>query len=332
MTITHPYLCHPRTGAPLVAVGTTRSGRVIWPVLGGSQPQGEPQGGQPPAAPPAQPAPVPPAPGQPPAVWNIYTGANPTPAPPAQQPTSQATPQSGSGQGQQGDGGRGSDDGTQRSGPGMPWRELPLEDQVDYWRTQARRHEGRQLDALGLKPGELEQLRAAAAERDRLAQVAQQAGEAEQRGRAAAMAEVGGKLVDAHLRVAIGQRMTSEQVTGLLSNLDLRRFQTESGDVDAAKVSEFVATFLPASAPAAGGAPAPHDPGGTAPAGTAAAGLPATGATPALGAPGMGAPARQVPDMGQGDRQIARPSGLAAGREIAAQRFGNRARSAGQQQ
>ena len=269
--LVHPHLTHPRTGAPITALGFTRHGRPIWPALGASGEAGA--AGQPPA-PAAAPAPPAPAPAP--------------PAPPAK---------------------------------GVPWRELPLEDQVDYWMRQSRRHESRQLEALGLAPGELDALRAAAAERDRLAESgrteAQQAvAEAEARGRQAALAEVGGKLVDAHFRVAIGSRMTGEQVTTLLSSLDMGRFQTDGGDVDADAVARFVSTLLPAAAaPAPPAEAAPQSPAATA------------GTT---GAPVTGTSAR--PDLGQGERQIARPSGLAAGREIAAARYGAKARSAPNQQ
>lgn len=37
---THPTLTHPLTGQPLQALGVTRSGRIIWPVLGGSEDAG----------------------------------------------------------------------------------------------------------------------------------------------------------------------------------------------------------------------------------------------------------------------------------------------------
>ncbi|WP_431881830.1 hypothetical protein [Micromonospora chalcea] len=305
----HPHLRHPLTGAPLRALGVTRSGRLIWPVLGGSQPAGEPA----------------------PAGSPVDSGAttSTTPGAPAAEPmfspaqmaqlraqfTNQPAPATPPAGGQQQD-----VPADKPFNPGVPWRELPVEDQVTYWQSQAKKHEGRQLAALGLKPGELEELRAAAAERDRLAEAgrteAERAvSEAEQRGYAKALGEVGGKLVAAHMRAEIGTRMTREQVTGLLENLDLSRFQGENGDVDAARVESFVSALLPAAAPA--------DTSSTsAPAATAGA----------AGQPGTGAPTRQVPDMGQGDRQIARPSGLAAGREIAAQRFGAQARSAARQQ
>lgn len=308
--LTHPHLRHPLTGAPIVPLGTTRSGRLIWPVLGGSQPTGEPA----PASAGATPTPAAGASLNSISIPATNTSAGATvPAAPATATNATGTPEPAAQPGQQ------------PLNPGVPWRELPLEDQVAYWQSQSKKHEGRQLQALGLKPGELEQLRAAATERDRLAQAGQTdaeraVAEAKQLGRQEALTEVGGKLVDAHMRVAIGARMTPEQVSGLLGNLDLRRFQTDTGDVDATKVTDFVATILPAAAPAT----AVPD------AGTAASTAATAGTT--TGQPGTGAPQRQIPDMGQGDRQGARPSGLAAGREIAAQRFGASARSAATQQ
>lgn len=315
---THPLLRHPRTGEPLRALGVTRSGRVIWPVLGGSQPTGEPaptgDGGQ-----------------GAPAGAAHSTATNPsTPSEPMFSPAQMAQlrqqftnqPAPAPQQGQQGE-----QQPDKPFNPGVPWRELPVEDQVLYWQSQAKKHEGRQLAALGLKPGELEELRAAAAERDKLVEVgrtdAERAmSEAEQRGYTKALGEVGGKLVAAHMRAEIGTRMTKEQIAGLLENLDLSRFQAANGDVDSARVESFVSALLPATAPAANAAGTPADTSTSAPAATAGA----------AGQPGTGAPTRQIPDMGQGDRQIARPSGLAAGREIAAQRFGDRARSAAPRQ
>ncbi|MBF9135317.1 hypothetical protein I0C86_41440 [Plantactinospora sp. S1510] len=205
--------------------------------------------------------------------------------------------------------------------PGAPWRELPVEDQVEYWRAQSRRHESRHLGALGLQPGELDQLRATAAEHQRQVEANQTEHEravaaAEARGRTAALAEVGGQLVDAQMRVSIGDRMTDDQVTELLQNLDLRRFQTAAGGVDRDRVAAFVGTLLPqAAAPVTPAVPA-------SPAGQPQ--VPATGAAPQAPAAVTGAPLRPAPDMGQGTHAATRPSGLAAGAEIARQRFGDR--------
>lgn len=40
----HPYLTHPFTGRPLQAVGVV-AGRYVWPILGGSEPAGDPGAG-----------------------------------------------------------------------------------------------------------------------------------------------------------------------------------------------------------------------------------------------------------------------------------------------
>lgn len=57
---THPSLLHPRTGARLQAVGVV-NGKTVWPILGGSQPEGEPTPPAPQPAPPPPPDVTPPA-------------------------------------------------------------------------------------------------------------------------------------------------------------------------------------------------------------------------------------------------------------------------------
>lgn len=54
---------HPLTGAPIVPLGYRKDGRAIWPIMGGSEPAGEPA----PAGDPAPPAPAGDPSGQPPA-------------------------------------------------------------------------------------------------------------------------------------------------------------------------------------------------------------------------------------------------------------------------
>jgi hypothetical protein len=48
----HPYLIHPRTGEPLRAIYRTKSGRLVWPQLGGDGTD-DPPADNPPADPPA---------------------------------------------------------------------------------------------------------------------------------------------------------------------------------------------------------------------------------------------------------------------------------------
>lgn len=282
----HPFLRHPRTLERVRALGFTKTGKVIWPVMGAS-----PDDPSNPPAPTATAPTVPPAPQ--PAVLPAVLPAAPAPVPtPAQvfPPPSAPAP---------------AHTGDTQQGPGTPWRELPLEDQVAYWQAQSRKHEGRQLSALGLKPGELDQLRARAAQSEQHIQTALT--EAEQRGRTAAQAEFGLRLADAHIRMSIGERMATEQVDELIADLNLSRFVTAEHTVDAAKVSTFVSTILPAPA-----APPTTTPPATPPAPT----TPPPAVPPATGAQ------RQVPDMGQGTPTIAKPSGLEAGRLAAQARFG----------
>ena len=71
----HPWLTHPRTGLPLVADYVTRRGKVIWPVIGGSGPLGEPPPGDGDGGTGGPPQP-PPGPGNPPAPTGTLSQAD----------------------------------------------------------------------------------------------------------------------------------------------------------------------------------------------------------------------------------------------------------------
>lgn len=121
---------HPYTG--LQAIAVLPSGRIVWPVMGGSEDGGQPQGTQEPAT--GQPAPTTPTPAQP---------------VPSQQPVQAAT------------GERGYPENT-------PVAEMTVEQQAAYWRHHARKHEDR-LKAIDVTPEELTRLRESDAEMQRLA-------------------------------------------------------------------------------------------------------------------------------------------------------------------
>jgi hypothetical protein len=211
-------------------------------------------------------------------------------APPPQPPP--ATPAADAGQGDTGDG-----DGFPAN---TPISEMTAKQQVAYWRTQSRRHEDRvkamsDYDKYKDSYDEYQRLLTASQTEQEKA-----VAEAHRQGRATALAEAGGQLVEQWVRAAAAGRLADESVNALLAGLDRTRFLHANGGVDTDKVYQFVGSIAPAPAPPADGASAQPPPPAAAPV-----------VTPARG-----------PDFGQGQPSSARPSGLEAGREIARQRFG----------
>jgi hypothetical protein len=187
--------------------------------------------------------------------------------------------------------------------PNTPWREMEPAQQTAYWQHQARKHEER-VRAMS----DYDQLRQTADEYTRLVEASRTdqeraVAEARRQGRAEALTEAGGRLVEAYVRAAATGRLEDERVTTLLQHLDRNAFVNSSGEVDTGKVYDFVHSIAPP--------PAPQQPDTGAP-GTA---TPPAGATPAV---------RQVPDYGQGRPATAPPTGLEAGRAAARARFGPR--------
>jgi len=135
--------------------------------------------------------------------------------------------------------------------------------------------------------------------------------EARRQGHASALAEAGGQLVEQWLRAAAVGRIPEEGVNALLQGLDRSRFLNPQGGVDTDKVWQFVSSVAPQPAAAATAAAVPPAPGAPA----QPTPVPPSGQVPGFVAPPGG------PDFGQGHPGSAKPSGLAAGREIAKQRF-----------
>lgn len=273
-----------------------------------------------PPAPPTPPAQPPaPAPTQPPTPGQPQPPAPPTnPAPPLSQPQGQpqfvapTPPAQPAGGGQPGAPAEpSSGDAADADGfpANTPIAEMTAKQQASYWRTQARKHEDRvkaQSDYDKYKTAFDEYQRLIAASQTEQEKAV---AEAHRQGRATALAEAGGQLVEQWVRAAAAGRLADESVTALLAGLDRSRFLHENGGVDTDKVYQFVGSIAPAVAPVA--------PDGQ--------GVPVNPAQP----PVTAAPAR-VPDFGQGTPASARPSGLEAGRAIARQRFGSPANSAAQ--
>ncbi len=71
--------------------------------------------------------------------------------------------------------------------------------------------------------------------------------EAESAAYAKARSEFGGKLVQAHLTAAAAGRLPEGAVTALVAGVDTSRFLTDAGDVDTAKVTQFIDGIAPAT-------------------------------------------------------------------------------------
>lgn len=211
-------LTHPRTGFPLRALGFTRSGKPIWPVMGGSEPAGEPtepakgglQGGQ------EQP--------------------KPTPA-----PKKSSEPAKGS---------EGSAEGPNGYPENTPVAEMTDRQAAAYWRHQSRRHEdGRKaaqkaLDDAKPKIDGYDALEAASrSEHERALDEAKKTTaeqvRAEERSKSALA------LVGAEFRAAAAGRLTAEQVAGFLDDLDRSKFLGSDGQPDLERIAARVDLWAP---------------------------------------------------------------------------------------
>lgn len=308
-----------------------------------------------PVAPPApQPAPAPPP----------APAAVPPPAPPVQTPPPAPAPAAPPAPAPQPAAGRQqSDPGTGDDLPyyqeGVPWRNLPPEQQIAYWMHRSRKHEDR-VAAMR----DYDELKAVRAQYDQLVTATQTeheraVAEARRQGESAAMARGNVMLVEAYVRAAASARAVDDDaVADFLETTKLDAFILPTGQVDTAKVYRQVnrmagapaapATGVPA-APAApappaapgqqqqpgtgqpfqqfpgqpttvGGQPQWFTPGGQIPAAPQWAGQQPP--APGQPAPGQVPPAPGAPDFGQGVFQQAPPSGLEAGRAAARARFG----------
>ena len=131
-----------------------------------------------------------------------------------------------------------------------------LQAEIDKWKREARKHEDRwKANQTAVK--ELEQQKLAAMSDAERAVV-----EAKAAGRAEAMTELGGRLVEAEFRAAAAGRIGAKQLETLMAALDPGPFVNDDGTPDQKAIARFVDTFAPAqqqdSSTAAGG-PGPLD-------------------------------------------------------------------------
>ncbi|MEU4640835.1 hypothetical protein [Micromonospora sp. NPDC023814] len=110
--------------------------------------------------------------------------------------------------------------------------------EAEKWKTQSRKQEER-AKANATAAQELKKLQA-----ERMTEAEKVAAEAEQRGRSAAFAEVGQRLVRAEFAARSAGRIGAD----VLDDLNLAKFLTEDGDVDTAALDKAVARLTPAPA------------------------------------------------------------------------------------
>lgn len=129
-----------------------------------------------------------------------------------------------------------------------PVAEMTDKQAAEYWKHQARKHEGRVKSM-----GDYDTLKANSEQYAKLVEASKTEQEkaidsAKAEARTATLREVGSRLVDAQITAVSAGRMSDGMRTALLDGLDRSRFLTADGDVDADKVKAFVDGIAPAGA------------------------------------------------------------------------------------
>ena len=137
---------------------------------------------------------------------------------------------------------------------GTPLAEMTAEQQAAYWKRQSRKHE-QQVKALGITPDQLSALRERASQLDALEAASRTdhenalltaREEADKAARADEQAKILPRLVAAEFRAVAAGRLDSTRIAQVLEPLDMGKFLTDSGEVDAAKVAAYVDGIAPA--------------------------------------------------------------------------------------
>jgi len=104
-----------------------------------------------------------------------------------------------------------------------------LQSELDRWKAAARKHEDRaKANYQAVK--ELEELK-----KSQMSETERAVKEAEERGRTSAVSEFGQKIAAAELKAALAGLVADTQ--GLIEDLNLAKFVTDTGDVDTAAVT-----------------------------------------------------------------------------------------------
>ncbi|MGW8565664.1 hypothetical protein [Isoptericola sp. NPDC055881] len=129
-----------------------------------------------------------------------------------------------------------------------PVKDMTAEQQAEYWRHKARKHEGRagkyaDYDAIKKERDDLKAKTLTAEEKA----IEDAKTEAAAAAKTAAHAEVLPRLVTAEFKVAAAGRIPSDKLATILAPLDLTKFLTaDGGEVDTDKVQQYVDGLAPA--------------------------------------------------------------------------------------
>lgn len=191
---------------------------------------------------------------------------------------------------------------------GVPWRNLPADQQLAYWMHRSRKHEDRVSSMR-----DYEELKGVKAQYEQLVTTTQTEHEravadARRQGETTAMARANTMLVEAYVRSAAAARGVDEEaVADFLDTTKLDAFINANGQVDTARVYRQVNRMAPASAaPPAGvpAAPAPLAPPGS-PAGQyPGQQQPAAGWPQQPGVTTVGVPGQPVPQWQYGQQPV----------------------------
>lgn len=128
-----------------------------------------------------------------------------------------------------------------------PVADMTAEQQVAYWKHQARKHEQRAESRKDYDAIKAERDRIKAASQTEAERAIEQAkADAAAAATAAARAAFAPKLVAAKLEAALAGRMPADKIAGQVQFLDHTKFLTDAGEVDTDKVMQYAAGLAPA--------------------------------------------------------------------------------------
>lgn len=133
---------------------------------------------------------------------------------------------------------------------GTPVADMKPEEQVAYWKHQARKHEDRSKAFDGLTPEAVADLRSKAErhdalERELMSDKDKAVLEAQESAKAETLKAVTPKLVAAEFKAAAAGRIEADRLKEIIEPLDLSKFLTSKGEVDEAKVASYVNGIAP---------------------------------------------------------------------------------------